>query len=228
MTKMQKTFQMSQTERVHQHHEPQQDVLFEQNQQYRIGAYVLLAALLRDIPDQSVLEHTKGLAGTQADLNDAERGDDTGDELSVAMSMLGLAAQHSDSMSVDDEFHNLFIGLGRGEVLPYGSWYMTGFLMEKPLGQLRHDLNLLGYERVQQSKEPEDHIAALCEVMAMLVQEQHSITAQSTFFNQHLAPWSASFFSDLSTAPSASFYQAVARFGSAFMQFETQYFGIEV
>lgn len=186
-------------------------------QQYRVGAYALLAALLRDVPSPETLAKAATLSA----------GDDPSDELGVAMSLLGLAAQRSEPVAVDDEYHDLFIGLGRGEVVPYGSWYLTGFLMEKPLGLLRDELRQLGYQRDPSVKEPEDHVAALCEVMAMLIQDEHSIQRQSQFFSQHMLKWLARFFDDLGQAESASFYQAVARFGAAFIQFEQQYFGLE-
>lgn len=190
---------------------------FDEAQQYRAGAYALLASLLRSTPSDEVLTQAAALKDVP----------NHGDDLSVAMSMLGLAAQHSQSAALDDEYHALFIGLGRGELVPYGSWYLTGFLMEKPLGQLRHDLNLLGYQRDDSIKEPEDHIAALCEVMSMMIQEQRPTTVQMTFFKQHLAKWANRFFTDLTQAESAQFYQSVARFGTAFIDFENDYFEVE-
>ena len=98
--------------------------------------------------------------------------------------------------------------------------------MEKPLGQLRDDLEQLGYQRDPSVCEPEDHVAALCEVMSMLIQENRSTAVQSQFLTQHMSKWMDRFFDDLSKAESASFYQAVARFGAAFIQFEQHYFGL--
>ena len=187
-------------------------------QQYRAGAYSLLAALLREVPTAETLAVAASL---QADSNEQ-------DELATTMSMLGLAAQYVDHDALDDEYHELFIGLGRGEVVPYGSWYLTGFLMEKPLGLLRDDLAQLGFERDESVKEPEDHVAALCEVMAMLINDGQITSTQSQFFMQHMSKWLDQFFNDLSTAKAASFYQAVARFGAAFIAFERQYFGLEI
>nr|CAA6830086.1 MAG: Putative formate dehydrogenase-specific chaperone [uncultured Thiotrichaceae bacterium] len=187
-------------------------------QQYRAGAYSLLAALLRNVPTQETLDRAAGLSGMQNDE----------DELATSMAMLGLAAQHSDRDSIDDEFHTLFIGLGRGELVPYGSWYLTGFLMEKPLGELRADLIAMGFERDPSVKEPEDHVAALCEVMSLLIQDGSLISTQSQFFSKHMSKWLDRFFDDLTHADSASFYQAVARFGAAFIAFERQYYGLEI
>lgn len=187
-------------------------------QQYRAGAYSLLAALLRDVPTPETLEHAATLS---------EAGNDA-DELATSMTMLGLAAKHYDPAAVDDEYHTLFIGLGRGEIVPYGSWYLTGFLMEKPLGELRTDLQALGFERDPTVKEPEDHVAALCEVMALLIQDGSPVSAQAQFFLKYMSKWLDRFFDDLTHADSASFYQAVARFGAAFIAFERQYYGLEI
>jgi TorA maturation chaperone TorD len=71
--------------------------------------------------------------------------------------------------------------------------------------------------------EPEDHIAALCEVMMMLIQEGSSIEQQAAFFTSHIDTWSQKFFTDMATANNAVFYKAVARFGSAFMDIEQRY-----
>lgn len=190
-----------------------------EEQQYRVGAYGLLASLLRNSPAESILKQVKELAAVETrDM----------DELALSMSMLGLAASNTTIESADDEYHALFIGLGRGEMVPYGSWYMTGFLMEKPLSLLRDDLRTLGFQRDESVKEPEDHVAALCEVMAMLVTEQHSLAVQINFFEAHITPWFDRFFADLSQAQSAVFYRAVGRFGTAFTDFEKQYLSMKV
>ena len=186
--------------------------------QYRAGAYSLLATLLRQPPQQEVLNTVTGLADVIEEK----------DDLAIAMSMLGLSARTATPMELDDEFHALFIGLGRGELVPYGSWYLTGFLMEKPLGVLRDDLATMGFERNEGTCEPEDHVAALCEVMVMLINEGRNLDQQANFFDEHMSPWLGQFFSDLSEAKSAVFYRAVARFGQAFFNFEKKYLSMSV
>ena len=186
--------------------------------QYRAGAYSMLAVLLRQSPRQDVLNVVTGLTD----------GVEEKDDFAVAMSMLGLAARTARPAELDDEFHALFIGLGRGELVPYGSWYLTGFLMEKPLGVLRDDLASMGFARNDSTCEPEDHVAALCEVMAMLIDEGRSLDEQTLFFNAHLSPWVGRFFTDLSESKSAVFYRAVARFGKAYFDFEKQYLAMRV
>ena len=195
----------------------------EEIQAYRAGAYGLLAALLRNQPDQTVLVRVAELGGMDPET----------DELSFAISMLGLSAQHCQPEAIRDEYHALFIGLGRGELVPYGSWYLTGFLMEKPLSLLRDDLARLGFERNADTYEPEDHIAALCEVMALLIQDSPEVAGpfdnhQSAFFDAHIGPWAELFFRDLSDAQSALFYRAVGRLGVNFMEFEKRYLSMNV
>lgn len=180
---------------------------------YRAAAYNLLANLLRRPPN----------AVTLAQLGQMDEAPSGADELYMAFSMLGLAARSSEVEQLDDEYHSLFIGIGRGELVPYGSWYQTGFLMEKPLSVLRDDLTTLGFERQSDVKEPEDHICALCEVMALLIGEGRDLDTQQGFHQAHLAPWVAQFFTDLSQAKSAVFYRAVGRLGSAFAELETHY-----
>ena len=182
-------------------------------QRYRAGVYGLLAALLRTAPDQGLMDHVGALKQV-----DAQHG-----ELAVAISMLGLAAASCAIEAVDDEYHALFIGLGRGELVPYGSWYQTGFLMEKPLGALRDDLAALGFVRQEGVSEPEDHVAALCEVMALLIEGGSALEQQSAFFQSHIANWLERFFADLSQARTAVFYRAVGRFGGAFTALEKSY-----
>ena len=188
-----------------------------QEQQYRAAAYGVLAALLRATPEASQLEQVAGFSEV----------DDGGDEMTFAMSMLGLASARCTREAIEEEYHALFIGLGRGELLPYGSFYLTGFLMEKPLGELRDDLDRLGFEREADVHEPEDHIAALCEVMSLLIQEGASTAIQAEFYTTHIETWYQRFFSDLAAAKNAVFYKAVARFGAAFMDLEKHYLTAE-
>ena len=186
-------------------------------QHYRAGLYGLLGALMRSAPDEGTLRHTAALA-PDVDREHAE--------LALAMNMLALAARHSTPMALREEYHDLFIGLGRGELVPYGSWYQTGFLMEKPLGLLRNDLRRLGFERADDVHEPEDHIAALCEVMALLILDDTPLNEQQAFFDTHIGSWASGFFADLAKAESAVFYRSVARLGTAFIAVEKSYLSL--
>ena len=112
---------------------------------------------------------------------------------------LAAAASATDDRAANKEFFDLFIGLGRGELLPYASYYLTGFLHERPLARVREDLELLGIERAGPSREPEDHIAILLEVMAGLARGdfEAEFAEQARFFERHLKPWAARMFADL-------------------------------
>ncbi len=179
----------------------------------RIDIYSLLAHLLRKAPDADVIAW---LANLDVDAPN-ELIQTTG--MSAAWPLLKLAAQKTLLTAVEDEYQDLFIGIGHGEIVPFGSWYLTGSLMEMPLAHLRHDLKALGFERDEAVKEPEDHIAALLEVMTMLVTENdHS--EQAKFFNRHLDTWFARFCQDLAAAKSAVFYSAVAELASQFLSIE--------
>lgn len=188
-------------------------------QQYRCSSYSILGALLRSAPNQALLDILSEL------VSDSESSED--DALLLSMSTLSMSAKLISPDSIEDEYHQLFIGLGKGEVVPYGSWYLTGFLMEKPLSDLRDDLSILGFERNEDVCEPEDHAAALCEVFSLLISEGSTLDQQYQFYKTHMEPWIGHFLNDLSEAKSAIFYKSVGRFGSAFIAFETEYFSMQ-
>jgi TorA maturation chaperone TorD len=179
----------------------------------RGAEYSLLSVLLGRAPSADLLARVSGL-----------RGDAT--PLGLAHIDLANAAQATDETLAGREFFHLFIGVGRGELLPYGSWYQTGFLHERPLARVREDLALLGIERSEMTREPEDSIAILCEIMAGLAEGtfQTDVAAQQRFFDRHLAPWAARFFADLETTATASFYKSVGRLGRTFMELEAEAF----
>ncbi|WP_298441115.1 molecular chaperone TorD family protein [uncultured Ferrimonas sp.] len=185
-----------------------------EQQQLRADVYQLLAALLRSAPTAELLQF----------LAELELDADQDSPILRAWHALKLSASTAAADQLEDEYFNLFIGLGHGEVIPYASWYLTGSLMDKPLVMLRQDLQQLGFARQEEVKEPEDHLAALCEVMAYLLQEG-SAPEQMSVFSRHIAPWADKFFADLAKANSASFYTAVAALGQSFIEIEQASFG---
>jgi TorA maturation chaperone TorD len=193
---------------------PTSDAGIQDEQRYRAGAYGLLAALLRAAPDQALLDRLESLS---------PESDPEPDALSEAMSRLAAAARKFDLNQLDEEYNALFIGIGKGEVVPYGSWYLTGFLMEQPLSDLRDDLRALGFERSTATHEPEDHLAAIFEVFSVMITDAFSLSEQQRFFDTHMEPWLERFFADLGDARSAEFYKSVAHFGAAFIKLEQAY-----
>lgn len=194
--------------------EAEMSAVLPQEEQARADNYRLLARLLAGPPD----------SGTLATLRVIEAGDGP---MAPLWRELRQAAQETDSLRVEDEYNRLFIGLGRGEVLPYASWYLTGFLMEKPLAELRSVLAGLGFVRQEGVAEPEDHAAALCEVMGLIISANELSLGQSrVFFDSFLGSWLQRFFQDLETAESAAFYRAVGRLGQRVMEIEQEYFSM--
>lgn len=183
----------------------------------RARHYDLLAALLGRPPTEQLL---RALAGAKGD----------GSPLGRAHAVLGRAAMDTSAAVVERQFFDLFIGVGRGELLPYGSYYLTGFLNERPLMRVRQDLAVLGIERSGDMREPEDHIAILLDVMAGLASAriQAEPGAQRRFFERHIESWAVRFFSDLEVAPSSSgFYSAVGALGRLFVEIEAEAFAME-
>ena len=186
----------------------------EPEDQLRADTYRLLGRLLGTPPDDQTLA-LLAKAPTSEDDN----------LLAVAWRLLATAAARARADQVVPEYEALFIGLGRGELVPYASWYMTGYLMERPLAELRADMKALGFELHDDVSEPEDHAAALCEIMALLATEADpcSLARQAKFFDTHVGPWLARFFRDMQQADSARFYRAVGQLGEQFIETDQRY-----
>ena len=181
----------------------------------RTQEYALLAALLARAPDAALLRRIARLRGNATPIG-------------IVHAALAQAAASARVEDVEREFFDLFIGIGRGELLPYGSYYLTGFLNERPLARLRDDLHALGIERAEDQTEPEDHAAILCEVMAGLADRRFAVApdAQQTVFDKHLAPWIGRFFADLEKADAADFYRCVGAVGRVFVEIESEAFAL--
>lgn len=184
----------------------------------RSDLYSLLGSLLFFAPNQPTINQVKGLSG-----------DDT--EMGQAFGTLANLAEKSSLQAVKEEFNDLFIGMGRGELLPYGSYYLTGFLNEKPLAKLRNSMARLGIENEEAIKEPEDHIGRLFEMMSGLIVGTYGqpadLSTQREFFFDHIEPWAEHFFADLEKAKTSRFYQPVGTIGRLFVGIEKHAFSME-
>jgi TorA maturation chaperone TorD len=179
--------------------------------------YALLASLLLRAPDAEALARLSGLQGEPTT------------PLGLAHIALAQAAAVASADAVKREYFDLFLGVGRGEIVPYASYYLTGFLNERPLARLRGDMKRLGLERVDGHHDPEDHFGTLLEIMSGFAGGRFDASAddQGAFFAQHIAPWAERFFADLETAKLARFYRAVAAVGRVFIDIEMQGFAME-
>jgi TorA maturation chaperone TorD len=184
----------------------------------RAHMYRLLARVMTRPPGERELTVAADMGGDDSDLG-------------VAIGAFARIAGKSPAETVAREYHDLFVGVGRGELLPYASYYLTGFLHEKPLARLREDMARLGIERQETVKEPEDHIAALFEMMAGLIVgefgEVASLDDQKQFFATHVGSWAKHFFKDLEGAKASVLYAALGSVGRIFMDIEETAFSME-
>ena len=191
------------------------DVKIAEEDQLRGDLYDYLGVLLSAPPSKALLKKTAALTGDETDLG------------SAITSLARVAASRGEK-AAESEFNALFIGVGRGELLPYASYYLTGFLNEKPLAVLRNDMASLQISRAANAFEPEDNIASLCEMMAGMITGRFgkpaSLDRQKEFFNRHIGPWAGHFFADLEGAKGSVLYAPVGAIGRVFMEIEKQAF----
>ena len=181
----------------------------------RAQEYALLAALLTKAPNAALLSR---ISQVRADPS----------PLGMAHAALADAAGTCTAEKIEREFFDLFIGLGRGELMPYGSYYLTGFLHERPLARLREDLARIGIARADGVVEPEDQAGILCEIMSGLAGGRLPAPAASDqlIFEKHMAPWIRRFFADLENAEAADFYKHVGALGRIFTDIEAEAFAL--
>ena len=181
----------------------------------RADLYNFLGALLAGPPDDMLLAQTAGLTGDET-------------ELGQAIGTLARLARVTKPKAAESEFNKLFIGLGRGELLPFASYYLTGFLNEKPLATLRQDMAAYGMVRSETVFEPEDSMASLMEMMGAMIVGRFGSPAdldrQKTFFNRHISPWAGHFFTDLEEAKNSVFYAPLGTVGRIFVDVEVEAF----
>jgi TorA maturation chaperone TorD len=184
--------------------------------QARAREYSLLSALLLHSPDAELLVRLANLRGDTSPLGSAHAG-------------LAQAAARVDAAQASREHFNLFVGVGRGELLPYASFYLTGSLHARPLAQLRDTLRAVGIERAAWLKEPEDHAGVLFEIMSEFARGEIAApaSAEREIFQSYLAPWIGRFFEDLEHAKSADFYARLGTVGRVYMAIEMEAFTIQ-
>ena len=187
----------------------------------RAELYGLLAGLWLAPPDATLLQQF-AVAVTEAPQQGGHLEAPWGDLVAAmrATTVAAAAAEHGA----------LFDGVGRPEVMAYGSFYLTGFLNEAPLATLRQDLAALGLTRDAQSLETEDHIAFVLEVMRWLIAGDDvavcNLAQQQRFFRVHLQPWVGKLCDAVDAHPRAHTWRAVAAMTRALVQVEAQGFDL--
>ena len=193
----------------------------------RADLYGLLATLFFHAPDADLLQRIAAAPLEPASDSDADPADAqaaASSALTQAWRRLVARAGQTTAAQADDEYTELFIGVGKPEVFLYGSYYQAGFMNEKPLVVLRDDLRRHGLERAEGITETEDHLATLCEVMRYLIAGDDVAVArigeQRAFFQRHLAPWVDTACDAVLQHPRAALYADVAGLAKAFFDVE--------
>lgn len=192
--------------------------------QARADLYALAARLLLAPPDAALLA---GLAAADPIL--ATGADHA---LEDAWEKLVLAASVMDAAAVAEEFDALFVSSGTPALNPYGSLYLSGFMHDTPLAELRADLAVFGIGRARGAGESEDHLGALCETMRVLIAggpgiRRQPLQVQKTFFEARIGRWYARCLTDMMHAEGANFYRLVAAFACALLTIEAEAFAVE-
>ena len=193
--------------------------IIDSEDQLRADMYSFLASLLRKEPSAELVKQI-----TVLESDDSLIG--------KSIKTLSKLASSLDLPTIRDEYVRIFIGVGRGEILPFASYYLTGFLKDKPLAKLRNDMKEIGIELAENVKEPEDHIASLFDMMSGLIlgkfNKKFSIGEQKDFFNKHLNPWVDLLMRDIESSKIAVFYSPVGTIGREFIEIERSSFSMDV
>jgi len=185
-----------------------------QEDEARAGYYALLGRLLYAGPDAGLLQSIAGSAEIAA-----------GGQLAGPWNALAAAARAMDTEAARAEYDELFVGTGKAQVTPYASFYLAATGREKILVQLKQDLASLGLGKAGAAREPEDHFAALFEVMRHLISQgsdDAALQKQRGFFSAYIERSFLEFCRAVSASENAKFYKDVSRFASSFLAVESE------
>jgi TorA maturation chaperone TorD len=203
----------------------------EPEDQARADFYALLARLYAAGPDAALLAAIAAAPPLDAA---AVASDDGGSasQLAAAWDRLRAASAAMDPDAATQEYVDVFVGVGKSEVNLHGSHWLTGFMMEKPLAELRADLAALGLARRPEVTMLEDHLSALCETMRILIGGQGDrrpapVSEQRRFFEARIAPWANDCCAAIEDCPLANYYRRVAQFTRFFLAIERDALAME-
>ncbi|HRO58553.1 MAG TPA: molecular chaperone TorD family protein [Burkholderiaceae bacterium] len=208
---------------VHGHSEPVSVAAMQlaEEELARRNWYLMLARLFRAPPDAGVLAAISDLASPSAP-------GDAAAPLERAFAELADACRHASVDSVRQEYDTVFLGVGKAEIFLYASWHLTGFLNDRMLVELRDRMAEFGLQRRQDIGETEDHLSALCETMALLIESADpglsSIDTQRAFFMQYLKPWFKGLCDAIEHSGLTDFYKHAGRAARVFLDVERQAF----
>ena len=192
----------------------------------RAGHYALLSRLFYAAPDAALL---KALGNADASGDGIETADEA--PLSVALRKLAAAAAGMDAEAARAEYENVFVGIGKAEITLYASHYLRKSAPDRLLVQLREELGRLGLARKGDAQEPEDHLAALCDVMRYLISHDGikvnpdvALQQQKQFFLAYISPCYAQFCVAVAASSQTNFYKHVATFAKVFFEIEAEAF----
>ena len=185
--------------------------------------YALLGRLYGAAPDAPLLA---ALGASDLWADDGEN------PLTGAWNRLVLASRAADAEAVEQEYTDLFVGVGKAECSLHGSYWTRDAGTEPPLVGLRTELARLGLARQGGSTLYEDHLGALCETMRILVagagaRPPETIATQRAFFERRIGPWVYECCAAVRESPIANYYAQVAQFTDLFMALERDSFAIE-
>lgn len=184
-------------------------------EQARANLYALLARLFYAPPDAALLQTLAGATAVEA-----EEGD-----IGEAWIDLARAAAQYEPEALREEYETAFVGTGKAPVTLYTGAYSIRYSSETPLAELRGELARLGLARREQSAEPEDHIAALCDTMRHLIASQkRELSEQRRFFERWIAPAYEGLCGAILKDPHTLFYKSVGRFAKSFFALEQSAF----
>ena len=181
----------------------------------RAHLYALIGRLFYDAPDSILLAQLCRAEAEPAGNNAP---------LDRAWQSLRDACGHAYPVAVKQEYDSLFVGVGKSEVTPYTSHYVTGNSPDRHLVRLRERLDQLGLARRSATFEVEDHVSGICDVMRILIEDGHALPEQSLFFKEFVYAGVTPFCDAVAIATSAVFYRPVAEFAHAFLEVERQAF----
>jgi TorA maturation chaperone TorD len=188
----------------------------------RADFYALLARLFDSAPDAALLASLASAPALPADGDAA---------LGKAWSDLVAASSAMDADAAGEEYEALFVGVGKAKVSIYAGFYGLA-AADHPRVRLQDDMAALGLAKPDRVTEPEDHFAALFDVMRVLAaggagRSPASVAEQRRFYQAYLEPACPRFIAAVGSAAEANYYRRVAALAAAFTALESESFQLD-